>query len=189
MTQSTKESVKNAGKNLYQILDKYKKEDIDTVLCKLNEKEKDIIRYRFGDDLSMPPIEREYTLTENEIFYKRLIPKIKKLILELTDTELHFIRDEDRKKLDKLKDSELFKEYRKFLSRQEVYVLFLKFGFIDNNCYTDGVVSGYANVRVKEVNEIVKKLISMEKVSNIITETLHNNEEYQKSITLIKQSI
>ena len=36
----------------------------------------------------------------------------------------------NHKRLDKLKDSELFKEYRKFLSRQEVYVLFLKFGFI-----------------------------------------------------------
>ena len=61
----------------------YKKENIDLVLSMLNEEEKELIKLRYGEDLENPKTSPEWTKVHNQKFYSSLLPRIKKILLDL----------------------------------------------------------------------------------------------------------
>ena len=66
-------------KTIYEHLDLYSKEQVDAVLEGLSEKDKNIIRARYGNDLDNP-VAQKMTMEDSAKFYSRLLPKMKKLL-------------------------------------------------------------------------------------------------------------
>ena len=66
-------------KTIYEYLSSYTKEQIDEVINNLTDKEKELIRKRYGEDLNNP-IKSKLTDEERKEFYNYLIPRIKRAL-------------------------------------------------------------------------------------------------------------
>lgn len=64
-------------KTIYQYLGA--KEEVDALLLKLNDEERDLITLRYGDDLENP-VSGKMTKEQTEKFYGSLIPKMKRML-------------------------------------------------------------------------------------------------------------
>ena len=70
-------------KTIYEYFSGNSKEQIDEVLLKLNDEEKELIKIRYGEDLEHP-VFGNLTREQTNKFYRSLIPKIRKNIDNLT---------------------------------------------------------------------------------------------------------
>lgn len=68
--------------SIYEILKDYTKEQIDTVLSMLTEKNKFLITLRYGEDLEHPTA-GELTQKQRKYFYNHLLPKIRNMLFNL----------------------------------------------------------------------------------------------------------
>lgn len=75
---------------IYEYLNEYSIEEIDYVISNLTEQEKEIIKYRYGEDLHNPQVSENWNRELSKKFYNVLIPKIKKLLL----TEIEKLENE-----------------------------------------------------------------------------------------------
>ena len=66
-------------KTIYQYLSDYTKEQVDEMLTKLNEEERELVRIRYGEDLSNP-VSTKLTKEQATKFYGTLVPKMKRLL-------------------------------------------------------------------------------------------------------------
>ena len=73
-------------KTIYEHLDLYSKEQVDAVLEELSEKDKNIIRARYGNDLDNP-VAQKMTMEDSARFYSLLLPKMKKLLANPVEQE------------------------------------------------------------------------------------------------------
>ena len=73
-------------KTIYEHLDLYSKEQVDAVLEGLSEKDKNIIRARYGNDLDNP-VAQKMTMEDSARFYSFLLPKIKKILANPVEQE------------------------------------------------------------------------------------------------------
>lgn len=64
-------------KTIYEYFDEYEKEDIDSVLATLDEKDMSLITLRYGEDLENP-VSCKFSEKEASKFYGVLVPKIRK---------------------------------------------------------------------------------------------------------------
>lgn len=119
---------KSVKRTIYDYFSEYSKEEVDFVLLNLSEKEKYLIKLRYGEDLEHPVMSSSFTMQKSKIFTYILLPKIAALLklnrnLQLTEEEqknLHRsindkISNEDRK--NKIKT--IYQYLSKF-SREEV---------------------------------------------------------------------
>ena len=67
-------------KPIYEYFSDFSKEEIDNMLSQLNENEKELVRMRYGDDLEHPVTGPSWTRENNYIFYRSLVPKMKRLL-------------------------------------------------------------------------------------------------------------
>lgn len=65
--------------NIYNFFNQYTKDEIDSAIENLTEKEQGLIRKRYGDDLTNP-IFTKLNPKENNYFYNALIPKMKEML-------------------------------------------------------------------------------------------------------------
>lgn len=75
---------KNKSKNLktiYEYFNDYSKEQVNLMLSKLTDEEKELIRLRYGDDLDNPITSENWTEEYSQKFYGRLVKKMKRLLL------------------------------------------------------------------------------------------------------------
>lgn len=77
-------------KTIYELLNDYSKEEIDKVICNLKDKDKELLKIRYGDDLEVPNPSFSITKAQTEYFYNALLPMIRKKlrnnnIIEETD--------------------------------------------------------------------------------------------------------
>ena len=68
----------NGLSTIYQILNKYSKEEIDLVIENLSSEDKHLLWLRYGDDLSNPIRNPNWNMDYYTEFYKILLPKIKR---------------------------------------------------------------------------------------------------------------
>lgn len=73
-------------KTIYEHLDLYSKEQVDAVLEGLSEKDKNIIRARYGNDLDNP-VAQKMTMEDSTRFYSLLLPKMKKILANPVEQE------------------------------------------------------------------------------------------------------
>ena len=71
-------------KSIYEYFSDFSKEEIDNMLFQLNDDEKELIRLRYGDDLEHPSTDPSWTRENNYIFYRSLVPKMKRLLKNTT---------------------------------------------------------------------------------------------------------
>lgn len=69
--------------SLYQLLFRYKKEEIDYAITKLRPDEKELVEARFGKDLKTPNI-NELTKAETSRLFRVIIPKMEKILYSIT---------------------------------------------------------------------------------------------------------
>ena len=67
-------------KSIYELFNNYTKEQINEVLSKLSEEERNLIKLRYGDDLDNP-VSTKLTNEQNAKFYSSLVPKMRKILL------------------------------------------------------------------------------------------------------------
>jgi len=75
-----KEKMPRKIQTIYQYFKDYTKEQVDEMLEKLTEEDKEMIRLRYGEDLNNP-IFGKLSRKENNKFYAYLVPKMKKLLI------------------------------------------------------------------------------------------------------------
>ena len=79
-------SVKGAKKmakklqTIYEYFNKYSREQIDEMLTKLTEEEKELISLRYGSDLDNPITSEKWDKEKTDQYYGSLLPKMKKLL-------------------------------------------------------------------------------------------------------------
>lgn len=66
---------------IYEYLNEYSIEEIDDAISNLTEPEKEIIKYRYGEDLHNPHVSESWNRELSKKFYNVVIPKIKRLLL------------------------------------------------------------------------------------------------------------
>ncbi len=72
---------KSKLKTIYELLDSYSREQVDTMLENLSEKDKALIVARYGDDLNNP-ISGKMVTEDRHRFYAYLVPKMKKMLAD-----------------------------------------------------------------------------------------------------------
>lgn len=78
----TKEEEKKEDMKLLSIYEHFKdytREQVETMLSKLSEEDKELLRLRYGDDLENP-VKQKLTDEEKDRFYGSLLPKMKRLL-------------------------------------------------------------------------------------------------------------
>ena len=72
--------------SLYQLLFRYKKEEIDYAFTRLRPDEKELVEARFGKDLKTPNI-NELTKAETSRLFRVIIPKMEKILYSITKSK------------------------------------------------------------------------------------------------------
>ena len=174
-------------KTIYEYLSDYSKEEINSVLDKLSEEDKALIRERYGNDLENPvtnPLNKERSVE----FYNNLMPKIGRMLKKKTVKKNEMIEDkvndsETRSFLkDSFKDDEIDSEFDKLFNvlrlprfsdvlnnfnAKETIVILLKLGYVDGRYYSNDVISKFLDISNDEIIEVTKKALSLYKVSLI----------------------
>ena len=154
------------------------------MLEKLSEKDKKLIKTRFGDDLDNP-VFKKMNKQETARFYSYLIPKVRRILGENFSNYRRpldeRISDRDCKVLDELKSNESstinsvdvltdddytrmlelleLPEFSEMSSSKEAMVTVLKLGYIDGKCFSNSVVSKLLGIESQEVVDITKKVL------------------------------
>ena len=109
------EKTKSKLKTIYEYFDNYTKEEVNAMLSRLTESEKEIIYLRFGKNLTKPNPNFDLT-KENRLKFYNLLQKMKKLLSNPTTKKLEKTKtiNEDEKTKSKLKTIyEYFDNYSK----------------------------------------------------------------------------
>ena len=94
------QSFKNGRKlkTIYEYFSEYSKEDIDLVLQKLNERDLETIKLRYGEDLENPVTSEKFDVKDAQYFYGNVIPKLKRLLSKLNlSNQKDTVKDNDKK--------------------------------------------------------------------------------------------
>ena len=70
-------------KSIYQYFSDYTKEQVDEMLTRLSPEDRELVRLRYGDDLEHP-VSSKMTKEEQTRFYTSLVPKMKRILQEIT---------------------------------------------------------------------------------------------------------
>lgn len=96
-------------KTIYEYFNGYTREQIDEMLEKLSEEERNLIKARYGEDLSNP-VTGKLSKEQTSKFYGSLVPKMKRLLLKLNITR------EERKTKTENNNSDLDNKKNSFFS-------------------------------------------------------------------------
>lgn len=67
-------------RTIYEYFNVYTREQIDAMISKLKDEERELITKRYGEDLDNPATSSEWTKKDQDKFYGYLVPKMKKLL-------------------------------------------------------------------------------------------------------------
>lgn len=174
---------------IYEYFKNYTKEQVDEMLTKLTEEEKSLITIRYGEDLSNP-VSIKLTKEQTDKFYGSLVPKMKRLLSNLTgerkprqkkekiqqqSKEQTTSNNEEMSKEDYIRILELlrtpsFEQIMSTLSVKEAVIISLKLGYIDGKYFKTEAISDFLGIDPIEINEIMKKGLSVykESINNFI---------------------
>lgn len=72
---------------IYEYLHEYSEEEINQVIASLSAEEQALMRSRYGSDLHNPTPSEDWDRKKATVFYNKLIPKIKRLLREQSQTK------------------------------------------------------------------------------------------------------
>lgn len=71
---------------IYEYFGDYSEKEINSVICNLSLDEILILKYRYGDDLYNPQTSEEWNNEKSNIFYKSIVPKMRRLLVKNLNT-------------------------------------------------------------------------------------------------------
>ena len=164
---------------IYELLSDYSKEQVDDAIGKLDEKDKDLLFQRYGNDLENPVTQGVFGRKEANRFYGHVLPKIKKLLNHDKTSEPNKNENKTSSKMIEVKqecdDNEVYlKIYELFNMPYFVYALskidprdykalFLKINYPDKSL---DEIAGFTGID-KE-----KLIISLQKAANELKKTI-----------------
>lgn len=148
------------SKTIYDFFLPFNKVEILKAITKLDFEEREIIISKFGYNFDQPVVEN-VNEHNNDLFNKYLVPKIKRLLLELNgiiinnDDEYAGMNDDDiREMYEYLKTAE-FDMLNKRLKTPDAMILALKFGLVNNKKYSNGAISSLLSIPTIKIEEII----------------------------------
>ena len=186
--------MKKRLKNTYEYFNNYSREEIDLMLLKLSDDEKELIKLRYGDNLDIPVTSENWGKEQNSLFYGSLVPKMKRLLAnpnnkrkpyerknpsvdrqlgvpkeEKNSLELENSLEENVQLLANLR-TPILNEILKKLSYKEAIISCLKLGYVDDKYYSNESICRFLEIDESEVNEILKKVLLLykEEINNYI---------------------
>ncbi len=186
--------MKKRLKNIYEYFNNHSREEIDLMLLKLSDDEKELIKLRYGDNLDIPVTSENWGKEKNALFYGSLVPKMKRLLAnpnskrkpyerknpsvnqqlgvpkeEKNRLELENSLEENVQLLVNLRTS-ILNEILKKLSYKEAIISCLKLGYVDDKYYSNESICRFLKIDKYEVNGILKKVLLLykEEINNYI---------------------
>lgn len=131
-------------KTIYELLNGFKKEEINLVIKNLSPNYKHLLELRYGNDLDNPVTSPEWNINLAHNFYRNLIPKMKRELMENRENNSADIKVS-------LKDLLLRMDIK------DVIIICLKDGYF-NKTYSDVHLKKYLFVSDEDINHALNKL-------------------------------
>ena len=173
---------------IYILLSDYSKEEIDKALTTLSKEEQELVKLRYGSDLTDP---EESKLNEEEYveFYKEIIPKLKTIMKNFRnvvlsnesdktknqeiniqiepvtkiDSEENNLTKENYIEILNLLKTPMFNRMLEKLTPKEAVIISLKMGYIDSKYFTNESISNFLNISLEEVESIILRVMMLYK--------------------------
>lgn len=154
----SKKKKKNQKKSIYESFSSYSKEEVDKAVSKLNDYDKKIIFLQYGDGSS--DYVSKLTPEQTKYYHDSIVRKIKRILKNSSLSEKSIITSKIYEEAVKLSKSEEMLNIFDEFSSDELIIVILKFGFINNQFFSDDVISNFLNIDVNKVNEVTKIVLS-----------------------------
>lgn len=154
----SKKKKKNEKKSIYESFSSYSKEEVDKAVSKLNDYDKKIIFLKYGDGSS--DYVSKLTPEQTKYYHDSIVRKIKRILKNSSLSEKSIITSKIYEEAVKLSKSEEMLNIFDEFSSDELIIVILKFGFINNQFFSDDVISNFLNIDVNKVNEVTKIVLS-----------------------------
>lgn len=181
------------GNSIYEYLSDFSKEEINTLLLSLNEKDMMLLKKKFGENLDG---NTSYKLDKEESarFYSNLVVRMKKRMLNwrnfsddsnkndnsivseskreysnINNNGDSFSRDDFIKILEAFKVTN-FDEMLKILSVKDAVIIALMFGYVDGKYYSAKMIANFLGLDESYVIDVSKKILVLykDKINSMI---------------------
>ena len=175
---------------IYELLNDYTREEIDEVIEELSDKDRKLLRLRYGNDLDNPV--STISKKDRKTFYAYLIPKMKRLLARARDDK---DKIEDREVIenrqDKIENQSIcksdyvnmlemlktptFNQMLSILSVKEAIIVSLRFGYVDGKYFDTKAIASFLDISEDEVRDITMKalLLYKENINNFIDKAIN----------------
>lgn len=173
----------------------YSREQVEVMLTKLTEKNWELLRIAYGDDLDNPKRGEGWNVNVKTRLYNFLMTKMKKILDENINPEIK--KDVNKKELKKnettkksvikntvdkdicntmlelLTNDKLIIDNTK-LSPKERIIIYLRLGYINGQIYSNKAIANFLNIEVEEVIKTTKDYLNLyrSKVNEVFDETV-----------------
>ena len=190
-------------KTIYEYFNDFSKGQIDLMLQKLTDEERQLVYLRYGNDLNNP-VQSELSYEERTRFYNSIIPKMKKIlhkdilkyskdqqeeknaeetknvtenvpVIEAKSKDNKDMSKEDCIKMLELLRTPTFSQMNSVLTTKEAVIISLKLGYVDGKYFSNSSIANFLQISEEEVIETTKKvlLVYKENINNFIDNVIY----------------
>lgn len=162
-------------KTFYSFFEGYNKEEVNEVIEKLTPEEREIIYLKYGYDLENTSNVKKLDKGMMRMLNASIVPKIRvrllrnrknngeeipvKKVVEKQAKEIKTIDKEDYIKLVNFLKNSNISEVFDIVDPRDIIIISLRFGFVQNRCYSVEEISKFLLISEKEVVESIKKTL------------------------------
>lgn len=160
-------------KTMYEFFKEYTPDEINSVVKTLTDDEIKILHTKFGDDFISPVQNNSLSVDIRNIFYYNVSTKIKRRLAKARKKEKEL---NEKNLVEYLRKSD-FNDMFSDLSTRDALIISMRFGFIDDKCYS-----------LEEISDTLK--ISKKDVIKSIRDTLvFYNKEYNPDVDISSEEV
>ncbi len=150
----SKKKKKNEKNSIYESFSTYSKEEVDEAVFKLSDYDKEIIFLKYGDGSSN--YVSKLTPEQTKYYHDSIVRKIKRLLKNSSLLKKNVITSKVYEEAVRLSKSEEILNMFDGFSFEELIIIILKFGFVNNQYFSDNVIANFLNIDVNRVIEVSK---------------------------------
>ena len=177
-------------KTIYEYFSEYTKIEVNEMIKKLSDDERELLRLRYGDDLDNPV--STISIKDRKIFYSHLIPRMKRLLAQARDNKAkiddkELVKDRQDKvpeqSIDKsdyvnmleMLKTPTFSQMLSILSVKEAIIVSLRFGYVDGKYFDTKTIASFLDISEDEVRDTTMKalLLYKENINNFIDKAIN----------------
>lgn len=148
-----------SAKKLFDLFDEYSKEEVMNVISILNKEEKEVLNIRYGNNYDEILTGDEWSGWAKAKLYNSVIPKMRKLLK--ANGRIEKLTLEKSYKI--IKNKGLI-EYFYGLKKIEIIIICLRFGYINNECYSCAEIAKILKINKSMVIEILANTLREQKI-------------------------